>query len=111
MTAPGNGQAPSALARNESPLEFRKSLLAPACDSVAQQFAAVEGFAWFNYKEGHKVALTEKAGAGFADPGYDLSVQWKAPRDHLIAAEVQQKATATGSRVLLTCGSARNDGS
>ena len=58
MTAPGNGQAPSALARNESPLEFRKSLLAPACDSVAQQFAAVEGFAWFNYKEGHKAPLT-----------------------------------------------------
>ncbi len=111
MTAPRKGQASAPLARNEFHLEFRKSFLDPAFGGVATQLDAVEEVAWVNYKDGHKAPLTEKAGAGFADPDYDLSVEWKATRDRLIAAEITQKATATRSRVLLVCSSARNDGS
>ncbi len=111
MTVPRKGQAPAPLDRNEFHLEFRKSFLDPAFGGVATQLDAVEEIAWVNYKDGHKAPLTEKAGAGFADPDYDLSVEWKATRDRLIAAEISQKATATRSRVLLICSSARNDGS
>ena len=40
-----------------------------------------------------------------------MSVEWKATRDRLLAAESAQKNAATPSRVLLICSSARNDGS
>lgn len=111
MTVPRKGQAPAPLGRNEFHLEFRKSFLDPAFGGVATQLDAVEEIAWLNYKDGHKAPLTEKAGAGFTDPNYDLSVEWKATRDRLIRAEITQKAAGTHSRVLLICSSARNDGS
>jgi hypothetical protein len=38
----------------------------------------VEGVAWNNYIRSRKAPFTEKAGPGFADPSYDLSVEWRA---------------------------------
>ena len=111
MTKPRTGQAPPPLGRNEFHLQFQKSFVDPAFDSVAAQLASVEEIAWKNYVDGHKAPVTEKAGVEFADPSYDMSVDWKATRDRLIAAELVQKNKATPSRVLLICGSARNDGS
>lgn len=105
------GQAPAALGRNEFHIEFQKSFLDSSFTKVSEQLSKVEEIAWINYKDGHKAPLTEKAGAEFSDPKYDLSVEWKATRDKLIAAEKKQKSSSTNSRVLLICGSARNDGS
>ncbi|MCU6435010.1 flavodoxin family protein [Undibacterium sp. Jales W-56] len=105
------GQAPPVLERNEFHLEFRRSFSDPAFDSVQAEIAKIEQIAWNNYINGNKAPLTQKAGPGFADPDYDLSVEWKATRDQLIAAEARQKKSTTPSRVLLICGSARNDGS
>ena len=51
-----------------------------------------------------------KAGPGFADPDYDLSVEWKEAHDRLLAAEARQKDPATPGRILLINGAARNDG-
>ena len=111
MTAPRTGQAPSPLARDEFKVEFRKSFIDPAFDKVADQIAKLEEVAWQNYKDGHKAPLKEKAGPEFADPDYDMSVEWKATRNALLAAEKVQKHPGTTSRVLLICASARNDGS
>ncbi len=105
------GQAPVALGRDEFHVEFQKSYLDPSFKSVSDHLSKVEEIAWINYKDGHKAPSTEKAGAAFSDPTYDLSVEWKATRDRLILAEEKQKDRATKSRVLLICGSARNDGS
>ncbi|MEP6656377.1 MAG: flavodoxin family protein, partial [Betaproteobacteria bacterium] len=41
---------------------------------------------------------------------YDLSVEWRATRDAVRAAEVRQKDPATRSRVLVIVGAPRNDG-
>ena len=99
------------LDRNEFHLQFTKSFVDPAFGRVRQALAEVEAVAWDNYINGHKAPITTKAGEGFADPGYDLSVEWKATRDRLLAAEAMQKDITTKSRVLLICGAARNDGS
>ncbi|MBC7499242.1 MAG: NAD(P)H-dependent oxidoreductase [Herminiimonas sp.] len=111
MIQPRQGQAPAPLGRNEFHLEFRKSFVDPSFDSVAGQLASIEEIAWKNYVDGHKAPVTEKAGAEFADPDYDMSVEWKATHDRLLAAERRQKDPDGPSRVLLICGSARNDGS
>jgi multimeric flavodoxin WrbA len=108
---PRTGQAPAMLERNEFHLEFRRSFHDPRYEAVKEELAKVEQIAWENYKDGRKAPITQKAGPEFADPDYDLSVEWKATRDKLLAAEALQKNPATRSRVLLICGSARNDGS
>ena len=110
MTEVRKGQAPRVLERNEFHLEFRRSFFDPTFDSVQLEIGKIEEVAWKNYINGRKAPITEKAGPEFADPNYDLSVEWKATRDKLIATDATQKDPATKSRVLLICGSARNDG-
>ena len=105
------GQAPAVLGRNEFHLKFSRSFMDPAFSSVKNALSKVEEVAWNNYIEGNKSPITAKAGVEFADPDYALSVEWKATRDKLLAAELRQKDPATPSRILLICGAARNDGS
>ena len=111
MTTVRKGQAPAKLGRDEFHLKFVKSFYDPAFDAVSDELAKVEEIAWHNYIDSHKAPRTVKAGAGFADPDYDLSTEWKEARDRLIAAEAHQKDPATKSRVLVIVSSPRNDGS
>src|SRR4051812_40507083 len=110
MTKPRTGQFTGLLDRNEFHLHFQASFSHPSFGKVKDALAAVEEVAWDNYSNERKTARTEKAGPGFADPGYDLSVEWREARDRLIAAEARQKDPDTRSRVLLICGADRNDG-
>src|ERR1035437_269389 len=110
MTAPRKGQAPAMLGRDEFHLKFSRSFIDPAFSSVADALTQIEEVAWNNYSTGNKAPITAKAGNEFFNPDYKLSVEWKATRDKLLAAEATQKNPATPSRVLLICGSARNDG-
>ncbi|SHH85444.1 flavodoxin family protein [Pollutimonas bauzanensis] len=111
MIEPRTGQAPEPLDRDQFHRAFSRSFVDPAFDSARDAVAQVEEIAWSNYVNGHKSPLTQKAGPEFADPDYDLSVEWKATRDRLIKARAAQQDAATRSRVLLICGAARNDGS
>lgn len=111
MSTVRKGQAPAKLNRDEFRLVFSRNFFDPAYEEVGQALAAVEEVAWQNYVNSHKSPLTVKAGPGFADPDYDLSVEWKAAHDRLLAAEARQKDPATRSRILLINGAARNDGS
>ena len=108
---PRKGQAPKwPMAREEFGKRFRQSFYDPAFEAESDAIARLEAIAWDAYKDDRKAPRTEKAGRGFADPDYDLSVEWRAARDKLVAAEKLQKDKATKSRVLLICGSSRNDG-
>lgn len=110
MPTPRKGQAPAMLERDAFHLQFHRSYMDPAFEKVGAELAAIEEVAWANYRDSHKAPVTVKAGPGFADPDYELSVQWKDARDRLLAAEARQKDPATRSRVLLINGAARNDG-
>jgi multimeric flavodoxin WrbA len=111
MTTVRKGQAPAKLGRDEFHLRFRRAFYDPAYDPLEGQLAAIEEVAWSAYTEGRKAPRTVKAGPGFADPDYDLSVEWKEARDRLLGAEQQQKDPSARNRILLINGSARNDGS
>jgi multimeric flavodoxin WrbA len=89
---------------------FAQAYVDPAYDSVRGELQRIEAIAWDAYSNGRKSPRTAKAGPGFADPEYDLSVEWRACRDKLLAAERRQKDPQTPSRALIVCGSARNDG-
>jgi multimeric flavodoxin WrbA len=111
MTTVRKGQAPAKLNRDEFHLRFMRKFYDPAFQAVGKELASVEEIAWKNYIDSHKAPITVKAGPGFADPDYDLSVEWKEAHDRLLAAEARQKDPATRSRVLVINASARNDGS
>ncbi len=111
MTKPRTGQAPPTLDREEFHLRFMRSFDDPAFNQAQGEIAAIENIAWDNYTHAHKAPRTAKAGPEFSDPDYDLSIEWRATRDRLLAAETTQKNPSTPSRVLLICGAARNDGS
>jgi len=105
------GQAQPKLDRAAFHRAFLSAFVGPHYEPVKDALAAVEEVAWKNYSHGNKAPLTHKAGSEFANPDYQLSIEWKATRDKLLTAEAKQKDPATQSRVLLICGSARNDGS
>ena len=110
MTKLRTGQAPKPLNRKEFTIKFYRSFVDPTFAPAKEGLRSIESIAWTNYVDGHKAPFTEAAGEGFANPDYELSVEWKATGDALIKAQAIQQKSSTKSRVLLICGSARNDG-
>lgn len=104
------GQAKTQLSREEFSQRYRASFIDPAFRVEESAIARLEEIAWHAYDEGRKAPFTQKAGAGYADPDYDLSVEWQGTKDRLDAAQSHWGEASTPSRVLLICGSARNDG-
>jgi multimeric flavodoxin WrbA len=105
------GQWGGYLSREEFGERFRRNFYDPAFEAAREEIARLEAIAWDGYRNDRKAPRTSPAGPGFADPQYKLSDEWRATRDRLLAAEAKQKDPATPSRVLVACGSSRNDGS
>jgi multimeric flavodoxin WrbA len=104
------GQAPGRLARAEFSVRFRAAFTDPAFRPEEASIARLEEIAWQAYSAGRKAPFTQKAGPGYADPDYELSSEWIATRARIDAAQQRWADPQTPSRVLLICGSARNDG-
>ena len=81
------GQAPATLSRAAFHERFMQSFADPAFKAEGEAIARVEDIAWDGYKEGRKAPVTRKAGKGFADPEYDLSVEWLETRARLKKAQ------------------------
>ncbi|HSW03083.1 flavodoxin family protein [Aquabacterium sp.] len=105
------GQAPGPLQRDEFGRRFRQAFADPAFNATRSELDRVETVAWRAYEQGNKSPVTRRAGPGFADPDYELSVDWLATHEALAGAQARHDDAAAGSRVLLICGSPRNDGS
>jgi multimeric flavodoxin WrbA len=111
MTKIRKGQAPAQLSRIQFHDRFAQSFKDPLFAPEKAALARVEDVAWTAYRDSRKSPVTQKAGKGYADPGYDLSVEWTGTRARLESANATRRKAATRSRVLLIIGSARNDGS
>ena len=110
MTDIRTGQAPDALTREQFHERFQQRFQDPAFDAEQEALARIEEIAWEALQEGRKAPVTQPAGEGFADPTYEVSVEWLDTRSRLHAAQARWADAATPPRVLLVCGSARNDG-
>ena len=110
MTSVRKGQAPGLMSREEFARRFRERFFDPAFRPHDRAIGELESIAWDAYREGRKAPLTEKAGPDFADPDYDLSVEWRETRDKIRAADARRREPGTPSRVLVVCASSRNDG-
>lgn len=104
------GQAPSPLDREAFGVRFRASFADPAFTPEANAIARLEEIAWQAYSEGRKSPLTQPAGPDFADPAFELSVEWLNTRQRILDAQQRWADPHSPTRILLICGAARNDG-
>jgi len=104
------GQAPKTLQRAEFHERFMQPFQDPAFRAEADSLRRIELIAWEAYEEGRKSPVTRKAGPGYADPEYELSVDWLEAKARIDAAQSAWSQPQTASRVLLVIGSPRNDG-
>ena len=104
------GQAPGDLPRTEFRVRFHNSFRDPAFAAESDALGRLEEIAWQAYSDGRKAPRTRKAGPGYADPDYDLSLDWLEAKARIDAARAIWADPASRSRVLVICGSARNDG-
>src|SRR5690242_11912184 len=98
MAAVRKGQAPAKLSRDEFSKRFRHPFTDPKFDPERAALARLEEIAWQNYQDGRKAPITRKAGPEFADPDYDLSIEWIEARDRIREAAERQKDPASPSR-------------
>lgn len=103
------GQSPGKLERGDFLARFRNLFWDPVFEKFANELSSIGEVAWQAHAEGRKSPVTQKAGPDFADPDYDLSVEWLAARRAIAAAEKRWRDRTTQRRVLLICASPRTD--
>ena len=103
------GMESARLTREQFERRFRERFRDPAFDAVDDALDAVIGVAWQAYEAQRKSPRQRAAGAGYADPTYELSVDWLATRAAIEAARIGHDDPSAPSRVLLINGSARTD--
>ncbi|MBA3821765.1 MAG: flavodoxin family protein [Deltaproteobacteria bacterium] len=96
------------LTRDEFRERFRAQFVDPAFERVATELAAVEAIAWDGYDNHRKAPRTRAAGPGFADPTYELSLDWLAARDAIREAQ-RLHDRSEQLRILVINGSARSE--
>jgi multimeric flavodoxin WrbA len=93
--------------------EFRKRFLGqfrgPAFAPLRAEMDRVAGAAWEEYREGRKAPETAKAGPGFADPDYELSLDWVRARDAIGKAQRRHDDPNGPTRLLLINGAGRSE--
>ena len=89
--------------------EFRKRFLAQfqdrAFDSLASELDSIATAAWDAYSHSRKAPRTRKAGAEFADPDYDLAVDWLAARAAIANAQRRHDDRSKPAILLINCSS------
>ncbi|HEX9438351.1 MAG TPA: flavodoxin family protein, partial [Roseiflexaceae bacterium] len=76
---------------------------------LTQEIDRIADAAWDAYNEYRKAPHTRRAGPGYADPDYALSVDWIAARDNIQNADRRQKDPKSPPRILLINGATRSE--
>jgi multimeric flavodoxin WrbA len=90
-------------------LTFRERFLGqytdPAFAPLAAELDRVASAAWDAYAHSRKAPRTRKAGERFADPDYDLAVDWLAAHDAIRQAEKRHADKSRPAILLINCSS------
>jgi len=103
------GMPPRKLEREEFSRRFRLAYRDPGFDGLGKELGAIEEAAWQAYAASRKAPRTRKAGPGFADPDYDLAVDWLEARDAIARAQRVHDSPTEPARLLLINGSSRTE--
>jgi len=103
------GQGPEKIDKAAFAHRFKARFHDPAFDAQSASIDALLDIAWDAYQGSRKSPRTRKAGAEFADPDYDLAIEWLEARAAIHAAQTRYADPARPRRILLVIGSPRND--
>ncbi|HEX3699696.1 MAG TPA: flavodoxin family protein [Phenylobacterium sp.] len=88
---------------------FKSQFQDPVFRPLEAELERIAAAAWDAYADSRKSPVTRKAGPGFADPDYDLAVDWIAAREAVQAAQRRFEDKAGPSRFLLINASSRSE--
>jgi multimeric flavodoxin WrbA len=97
------------LTKDEFSKRMRERFYDPEFDRLGAELDKVIAVAWKAYDEYHKSPRMRRAGTGFADPDFELPVEWLETRRDIRAAEQRQKEPKSRSRILVVNGASRSD--
>ena len=103
------GMPSTQLSKEEFARRLRGRFDDPAFDGLNAELEKIIDAAWDGYQHGRKSPRTRPAGPEFADPAYELSIEWLNTRDEIRKAARAHKDSASPSRVLIVNGSSRSD--
>ncbi|MGZ2488064.1 multimeric flavodoxin WrbA [Rhizobium pisi] len=109
ILTPRKGMPSPRLDKNEFRRRYLAQFVDPAFEPLKSQLEEITAAAWDAYKHSRKSPHTRKAGQGFADPGYDLSLDWIAAKQAIDAAQARYEDESRAPRILLINGSPRSE--
>jgi multimeric flavodoxin WrbA len=103
------GMPPVKLSREEFERRYRSRFVDPAFRPLQRELDAIITAAWDGYANSRKAPITRRAGPGFADPDYEISVDWLAAREAVLTAQRRHDDASETPRILLINGSSRSE--
>jgi len=108
-TEPRKEMPPVKLEEAEFRARYMRQFVDPAFDPVRGELDKVAAIAWDAYSNSRKAPITRKAGPGYADPEYELSVDWLAAKAAIDAAQLRYESKWRPARILLVNSSSRSE--
>jgi multimeric flavodoxin WrbA len=111
MTEPDvrKGMPAVKLSRDEFEKRYRSRFADPVFGPLRKELDAIIAAAWDAYSNSRKSPVTRKAGGGFADPDYEIAVDWLAARRAILEAQTRHDDPREKPRILLINGSSRSE--
>jgi multimeric flavodoxin WrbA len=106
---PREGMPSPRLSEQDFKDRYRQHFYDPAFKVAEREIEKITAIAWDAYENSRKAPVTKKAGPDFADPSYDISVEWLAARQAVLDAQARYEDTAAPPRVLIVNGSSRSE--
>ncbi|MBA3890064.1 MAG: flavodoxin family protein [Gemmatimonadaceae bacterium] len=102
-------QPSTKLSREEFERRVGERFYDPAFDDVRDAIARIMDVAWEGYDEYRKNPRTRKAGPEFADPDFDMPVEWYVARQAIQEAQRRHDDPSSPRRILLISAAARSN--
>ena len=106
---PRKGMPDVTLAEADFRERFLSTFADPAFDAVRGELDKIAGIAFDGYSEGRKSPVTQKAGPGYADPDYDLAVDWVKARLAIDTARAEHDSEDEPPCILIINASSRSE--
>jgi hypothetical protein len=97
------------LAREKFERRYRARFADPVFAPLERELSSIVAAAWDAYSNSRKSPLTRRAGKGFADPDYEIAVDWLAAREAILEAQRRYDDANNTPRILIINASARSE--
>lgn len=106
---PRKDPAAKPIEKEEFIVRFKKRFEDPIYDSHRNSIEEMSELAWQAHQDNHKAPLTKKAGPGFKDPNYEVSIHWLKAKEELRKAQALHDDPMGPTRILIISAADRND--